>query len=497
MGFGWQGAGLLRVTTAPDRPDVPGDLDLFAGGGTVRGREWLVRCWSQEKLRRALTEASPVLAQAVERIVSGRSDDVRRTRRAVLAVASYLLRWEHRATPFGLFAGVAPISAGDTARAVWPPDGLRVHTRADAGWVAEAVEGLERCPALLERLDVITADTAGVRGGRWVVPAPPGPGGEVGPVETSVRHTGPVAAALEFAARPIRYADLREELTQRYPSAGPGRVEGMLAGLVAEGVMLTGLRAPMDHPGPLGHVCTVLEKADAEAIDGITGTVTELLTLRETLATADSFPAWLSPSVRRAVDTTVEGDVRLPMRVIQDAERAVTVLCRLSPYPFGSPAWRDYRGRFRTCYGTRTPVPVLDLVADSGLGLPVGYLGSPYTPPGRPALSDRDDLLLRLVQQAALDGTGGIVLTDELIDQLAPDSAATLVPSPTEVAFELHAAPLDGGAYLLHITQSVEFSASPWVMASGLVSRRVVYVSSSMSTLCVHFGVGVMSVGVL
>ena len=131
------------------------------------------------------------------------------------------------------------------------------------------------------------------------------------------------------------------------------------------------------------------------------------------------------------------------------------VLHRLTTHPFGYQQWRDYHQRFRARYGVGALVPVMDLVADSGLGLPAEFLGSAR---GRAArqLTDRDEKVLALLQQASLEGAEEIVLTEALIADLQTDSDGEILPAPwAEVSFEIRAPSPDAvaaGAFGIALT---------------------------------------------
>src|SRR5262249_32202012 len=108
-----------------------------------------------------------------------------------------------------------------------------------------------------------------------------------------------------------------------------------------------------------------------------------------------------------------------PAAVAREAEAAAAALTRLTPHPSGSPAFRDYHTRFLDRYGVGALVPVAACVnADTGLGYPAGYRDTHLETPARP-LSGRDARLFALAQQAALDGSGEIVLDDRAIAELA------------------------------------------------------------------------------
>jgi lantibiotic biosynthesis protein len=180
-----------------------------------------------------------------------------------------------------------------------------------------------------------------------------------------------------------------------------------------------------------------LDAADADRIPQTARTVSLLREIQEGLARHNRAA---SAQARRDIRTAVAGKmtavaaaasqpvtldlkldctVVLPARVAREAEAAATVLARLSPHPFATPAWQAYHIRFFERYGIGALAPVLDVTdPDSGLGFPDGYLGTAEPEPPAPA-SARDDLLLTLAQDAALDGTGEIVLDEPLIARLA------------------------------------------------------------------------------
>jgi hypothetical protein len=99
----------------PPWPDLIGDTPEHVR----EWRRWLRRVWEQEALVEAIEVASPVLARRVGDVCGRQVQQPRRVRRVVESVIRYLLRMTSRATPFGLFAGVAPLRIGSTASVRW------------------------------------------------------------------------------------------------------------------------------------------------------------------------------------------------------------------------------------------------------------------------------------------------------------------------------------------------------------------------------------------
>ncbi|MGM1058375.1 lantibiotic dehydratase [Saccharothrix sp. Mg75] len=422
--------------------------------------------WKREDVRVALGAVSPALCHRIDALVTAPSRDASSVCRAATALAAYLLRWQRRPTPLGSLAGIGPVRIG--GRTTVRAGGVhRLSVRADGGWLAEVTARLHRCRELLERLPVVANNALCVRGGRLVAPGLPpedAPGAEA-LIEVSVRATRPAVAALEAATAPIPFGDLRRKLADRSPAASSEQIDTVLHGLVDQQFLITALHIPITEPDALGAVCAVLRTAAAEDIPEVAGLVAELYGIRDTLAdgvfaavppgVADRMAA-IAPAQRTPllVDTIADCEAVLPEAVAREARDAVAVLYRLSPHLGGLPPWREYQTAFRARYGTGALVPVLDLVADSGLGLPAGYLGSGRER-GPRQMSERDDKLLALVQQATMTGDE-IVLTDDLVDHLASAPLAPeRLPVRTEVAFTIRAdCPQDvsAGRFVLELT---------------------------------------------
>ncbi|MEW1892253.1 lantibiotic dehydratase [Streptomyces sp. NPDC085659] len=450
-GYLWQGVAMLRATTSPGPADIPRTLDLDSESVT---RGWLDRVWQREDFRSALELASPVLSDAIEAVVQGRQAGPRHVRRTALSTVAYLLRWQHRPTPHGLFAGVAPVSIGPRASARWR-DKHRVLIRPDAEWVTDMVLRLQRTPGLLLRLPLVANNAAHPRGDRLVAPGPPSDGHAVllAPVETSVRNARPVAAAFDAARTPIAYGDLHTHLRDCFPQAAPEKIDAVLTSLVEQRFLLTSLWAPMTTVDAFQHLCRELARHQADNLPEVHDLVRELYALRDELSAHQ--PALSGTNVgavaarMRAltavtptpllIDTALDCETELPQAVIAEVQAAVSALYRTTPQPYGYQHWRDYHRRFRARYGVGALVPVMDLVADSGLGLPAGYVGSERGAALK-VRTDRDELLLALTQQVLLDGGRELRLTDGMVDALekAAGKDERLFVPRVEVAFEVH-----------------------------------------------------------
>ncbi|GAA3948289.1 lantibiotic dehydratase [Actinoplanes auranticolor] len=458
---------LVRASTAPGTFAPP---DLSSPG---RGLAWLFTIWSPET-RDAISMASPDLVARVEQLLDGdRPLTMKVVRGAVLSTASYLMRWQRRATPFGLFAGVSTTTVGPTAARFG--DEHRAVARVDADWLAQVVDRLEAHHGLRQMLMVV-ADSGGfVRDGRFIVAGRADPGQRTpGPVqETSTRYTRAVRTILAVASCPERFDRLTELIWAQFPHGKRVTIESMLHALIDGHVLITNLRPPLTAADGLAHLLAVLGAVDLGRLSDVAALADQLSAVQTKLIGHNEFADPRQQAAIRAevaarmsvivptdkpplaVDVRLDAEVSIPQAVLDEAVRAAGLLVRLSTQPFGSASWLDYHARFRARYGPGALVPVRDLVADSGLGYPSGYLGAPRARPAWRVLTERDARLLALIQQAMLDGAAEIVLSDTDVEALTVgDSTAAVWPSRIELGVTVHAASpeaVDRGDFELHI----------------------------------------------
>jgi hypothetical protein len=392
---------MLRASSALQEPVFP----PWPASGSVAGhwRAWLAPVWADGPFRQAVAVASPDLAGQVAAVLDGRVTDPRRARRASLAVARYAIRHARRSTPFGLFAGVAPVQFGG-APAAWIGDARQAACRPDPEWLDPAIGASEADSQAMADAEVMVNNLATVRDGRVWVPAE-------GASEYSLRLTPAVALVREAARSPVGCSALAGKLAAEFPQAGEDRCAVLVAELLQARVLRSALRAP----------ATVTDPASA--------------------LPAGTLPA--GGRERVAVDVRLDASVRLPGAVATEAETAATVLARLCAHPSGTPAWRRYIGQFAVRWGDGSEVALEQLTDPAtGLGLPDGF-GAASEPP-RP-MTLRDRLLLELAGTAAVEGRQSVALTEDMITALeaaAGGPAGTLAPH-FEVCAQVQACSLD------------------------------------------------------
>ncbi|MFF0700151.1 lantibiotic dehydratase [Streptomyces tendae] len=452
----------LPLPAWPDLTDDTPDCE-------VRWQTWLRDIWSLSEAADSIEQASPLLAQQVQTLCSVASPETRQLRRAVVSVMRYLLRMTGRATPNGLFAGIAPASFGERPGWSWG-EWHRPVIRADGDWIADLVACLEADPELLRHLHVMANNTIFVRGDRLIVPYPPRSRRTDGSpaAEVSLRYTSAVRIAVDATASPVPVHAVVALMRSEFPGVPADRVEGLVSSLVERGVLISSLHAPSATLDALDHL---VEQAEAAAAPSAADLVADLRAVRDAIARHNQVLApvdgrRLRTALRQkmtalssvkaqpfTLDLRMDCSLTLPPRVAREAEQAATVLARLSAYPFGTPAWKDFHNRFFERYGINSLVPVRDLVdPDVGLGFPVGYRDA--EPEQGEALTSREQRLLSLAQAAVLDGRDEIRLDEDLIRTLTVgDRNAPQVPAHTELRFRIRAASqeaLESGDFVLH-----------------------------------------------
>lgn len=468
-------AAMLRATAwPPDRriafwPDLTGEE-----GEAASWRPWLEQTLRTAGFAAALEQASPVLAHRVRQICDGRRVPEAAVRKAIVAVMRYVLRASGRATPFGLFAGVASARIGGVS-AARIGTGHRAVARPDATWFATMVERLEADHTIQPRLTVQAHPLAVERDGHVVLEHRSAGSGGGAPEHVQVRLTTPVKAALDAARAPIRVADLAAKLAADFPHVLAPTVHRLLAGLIDQRLLITNLRPPGTATDPLGHVLATLGAASSARAEG-TATGTEpTAKLREIARALEQHNRTADPAIAQdkraeatammcgfspasgpvlSIDLRLDAEVTIPSSVAAEAARAAAALIRLSGRDALSRGWVAWQGRFLERYGPRAMVPLLDAVdSEAGLGYPAGFLGGPPAP-AETALSGRDAKLLTLAQNAALHGHPEIVLDDAMVTDFAEVGPERPIQPTTEVTVRI-AAPsvraLDAGEFALAV----------------------------------------------
>ncbi len=375
---------------------------------------WLSTVWSDTEFRRTVSQASPHLADQVQAIIDGRTPKVRRMRRAALSTARYAIRYTRRSTPYGLFAGVAPLGFAQTT-SVHIGDEHQAVTRPEPTRLEEMLSNWESDAARMADAEVCVNTLIQQRDQHIHVPSE-------GDAEFRLALSPALRLVLDLARSPIAYGQLSDKLAAEFPAVSDTARDRLLGELLRVRLLRSSLRAPATVADPTD----VLPPAARVQAVGL----------------------------RTACDLRLDADVRLPEQVLTEVETAATILARLVTHPTGTPTWRRWVDRFTELYGENTMVPV-DVATDPdrGVGFPAGFLMA--SEPPRP-MSRRDRLLLELAGTAAAEGSRTVALTGAVIEEL--EAAAGSKPHDLaphlEIAAQVHASSipaLNRGAFRLRV----------------------------------------------
>lgn len=453
-------AGSRGLPSWPDVPIESAQQDVWLG--------WLRQVWEHPVLASAIGDASPVLAQRLDLVCRGQGSD-RDLVRVARSCARYVLRAQGRATPFGYFAGIAPLSFTSTTRGGVGAS-HRPMARVSTAWTTAASRVLESCsPSFASGLKLVTNNLATVRHGRVVLDHQPIHDSEH-ISRTSVRLTPALDLVLAHTRTPTPWPQVETALCEAFPGHAED-AHHMLAALVHQRILVSNLQPPMDAPDPVGHLLTEARAAGNHAhptarnLVGALDRAHRALTEHDAAVDTDQrlrAKTRAREHLRRvapddpevSVDLHLDSDLSLPRAVAWQAQGAAAVLARLAPSPQGSPTWRDYHRRFCERYGVGALVPLREVTdPDRGLGLPAGFRGS-RLPQVRPdPLTERDKALLDLAHRASLEGRRELVLDEKTLDKVGNPAGASVLPH-SEVRFHVHAGSrraLDSGDFQLEI----------------------------------------------
>jgi thiopeptide-type bacteriocin biosynthesis protein len=425
-------------------------------------RAWLQQVWQRADFAVAVEFSSPDLARRVRQICAGEPVPEPAVRRAVLSVVRYLLRARSRATPFGLLAGVQAARTGATP-VLRAGTGHRTVTRPDAVWTAALVDRLEEHRALRTHATLLASGLAFERDGRLMIEYRSSSTDDGVPACVGIRATGPVRMAMDGARTPVLWAVLAEKLSAGFPDASPTGIENLLANLLRQRFLITGLRPAVMASDPIATLLGQAQHLPAADVTGLREVAAALARHDAATATPEGARAAraqvtaamtrLCPAAKPALalDLRLDWDLVIPDAVAEEAASAAAVLTRLAPRAALSPGWVAWHDRFLERYGPGAAVPVLDAVEH--LGYPSGYLGSAAEPTG-PILTTRDSRLLKLAYSAATNHRHQVRLDDAAIDELEVADPDRPVQPSTEVTVRIHAesqSALEEGEFTLHV----------------------------------------------
>jgi thiopeptide-type bacteriocin biosynthesis protein len=414
-------------------------------------------------VREALYLASPGL---VRRLADGNPDD-----RVAASVTAYLVRMCTRATPFGLFAGCAVGSIGDTtALRVDGPDGTTRHSRPDTEVLASLVDRLLAEPSTRLAM-VVEPNSSRYRAA-----------GAMRLIESRLRQgrrshhlvviedDEPLRVALDAASGGCA-VDKVAEAVQAHAGVEQDEARDYVDALVDAKVLTPMAEPAVTGPEPLAHVLTSLRAQD------LAEPSTALQRVADELARMDSAGIGNPPEEYGFVAETLldlaggDDDARLIQVDLHRAgsgltlgrddvgllAEAVDLLHKLSP-GLEDPALARFKTEFAERYEDRE-VPLMEAL-DEEMG--IGYDRSTHPAAdespllvgldlggvvGDSAFSARDAALLDVVIRGRDSGADRLELDADTVARLA---AGTSLPLPDALA--VFACMLDDGIEIHSVT---------------------------------------------
>jgi thiopeptide-type bacteriocin biosynthesis protein len=426
------------------------DSAIAADRQTLRTR--LAGYVKRAEVREALFVASPSLEESVD--VWLQDPDSDRGQRAERSLVRYFLRMASRPTPFGLFAGCS-VGRLATETRLWIPRVLdcRRHTRLDMGYVSALSDTLARDAAL--RLAFTYRPNSSlyrVAGGVRYVASRVNGGRSFHLV--AVEPSEALDATLARAESGALIEGLATALVERGVSRADA--DEYIAELIDNQILVpdSGARITGDDPA-LALVKELQARPEASRQACV------LADVADDLAGIDAAGLGVSPGRYRAVAAKLEslgqaidrsrlfqvdlvkpaGDLVLGRAVVDEIAVGVELL-RLLARPTQDDPLSRFREKFLARYDAREVALVEALDEEAGIGFDGATETSPLLngltfPPDR---SDsvrwgaREDVMLRLLAEAAREGRDAVVLTDAIVKQLAVSD-----PQPLPAAFAVMA----------------------------------------------------------
>jgi thiopeptide-type bacteriocin biosynthesis protein len=341
------------------------------------------------------------------------------TRDLLFTVGRYLVRAATRATPFGMFSGVAMGDVGVADETV-KVEGLgKVSVAFDFAWLMGIQRELQSGSAeIVENEFLVTNSLVTYEGGRARL-AHPDIWGRRDTQDVSLRASPPVRVALAVAKEGVNKAFLQQRLLQGQENISNEAIEAFIGKLVRTGFLLQGARPTMVQEPDKS-----IDQSETSFIFDVrqphpTRIPRELLDQRSTTRSIPQSISclldWQQKERSSPKTATLQVDASLcvnagsfPVAVSQLASEAAVVADMLGGC-FGYPKiLSQHVAVFTERFGSSALLPLMDLLSDlRGIGAP-----SDYSSPGRshplPDLehTDRRDGIYRIARLSAIAAKG-------------------------------------------------------------------------------------------
>ncbi|MGF9642890.1 lantibiotic dehydratase [Paenibacillus sp. FSL L8-0502] len=400
-------------------------------------------------IREALLIASPSLMNSVNQIMD--NSNLKKVDKVIKALAYYMIRLSTRATPYGLFAGVAVGSFDNENKLVLGDLSCnRKVARPDMQWLMNLVKSLERMRHVVKQIKVRMNPIFYVSGSRMKLPYlnyidHSDSTNEI--KSSSIRISKFVDYAVHCAKEPIPIKLLMIKMQEEFPTINREQLFDFLMKLVEQEFLISDLRPPLsirNSEMPFEYL-----KGQLASVTGIDDLKTSIQKIhnhvqqynRTSVGEGEELYIDISNSMNKMfpckdplqidMETSIIS-ATLSHSIAEEVAEAAEILWRLSN-DVCNPHLETYRSAFIEKYGLHRQIPLLELLdEDMGLGAPPGY---EYPVSRRsweiPATNtDRDKQLACWVGEAIKQGSIEIELTDEKIKKIE-SVPSDLIPPPS------------------------------------------------------------------
>jgi len=454
-------------------------------------RQILRELISRAAVREAVALASPDLAARLGAWLEGTLEGAA-ARNMERALLRYLSRMSHRATPFGLFAGVSKGTWGaSSCLDLAPWLACRKAARLDWGVLEALVDRLERDPEVRSRVRYRPNSSLHALGGwyRYLEHREQAEGGRTYHLE-AVEATPHLAFVLKEAQAGALLEDLTQSLAGHL-QVGPAEARAFLDRVIEAQVLCGDLHPSLTSTDPLGQVvaCLRAHPATASRAEPLAALMADLEALQAMPPGShpEGYPSQMPalaglevpPGIRDVLQVDLHRpapDLTLSPRVRRALEEGAETLRQLTAPRTEGPLDR-FRGAFEARYGTRW-VPLLEVLdEESGIGFDGAppLEGSlledlPFQPSAPPQpLAHRDRFLL--AQLPRWQGTLVWDLTEADVAALANPEPQPFPASFAALASLVAASPaaLDRGEFQFWMEHHSGPTAARWLgrFASG------------------------------
>ena len=244
------------VLRAPSRP-----FDENIGEHTITG------LLHDPQFLEAVYLASPVLWAECQKWQRGELTDARRLDKLRRSLTRYYVRSTTRCTPFGLFAGCAPVAWGAASQMVLAPARSVRHTRLDMHYLCALAQHLAGHPALRPRLRYYPNTSLYASGEEFRYVEYQYLGGKRVDQLSAVEAAPHVAQVLQAAQEGLRYPELLSLLNPSSSESRRAEATQFLDELVQAQLLVHELEPTVTGPEFFDHIQRVLARLLAEAPD--------------------------------------------------------------------------------------------------------------------------------------------------------------------------------------------------------------------------------------